>query len=169
MDNSTEFIKLTAEDIKACAEIYLAAFSVNKIIHKEYNTDRYYGRYICESDKYAYGIKYDGRLAGCMTAIQLPGFCSEYTIYIDTVAVHPDFQGMGLGSRMLSEFLEKIAGDTAVGLNTYRDSGPYRFYEKLKFKDTNIAHLEHPYIDMEERISHLKEQLEELRLANALG
>ena len=55
-----------------------------------------------------------------------------------------------------------------VGLNTYKDTKQYDFYKKLRFKDENIVHLERTYIDLEERIAQLTNELKEIKEKNEI-
>lgn len=87
-ENKTEFVKLTENDIPDCVQIYFSAFKILEQIRPFYNAARYFGKYISDDDKFAYGLKCDDKLVGIMVAIQLPAFFSDYTIYIDVVAIH---------------------------------------------------------------------------------
>lgn len=165
-ENNIEFVKLTENDIPDCAQIYFSAFKTHELLRPYYNTKEYFGKYISDDDKFAYGLKYNDKLAGIIVAIQLPSFCSEYTIYIDVVAVLPEYQRKGLGTKMMNSFFESVSGEATVTLNTYKNSEPYKFYQKLRFKDDEIVHLGRYYIDVDEFIKKHQNELAEERKKN---
>lgn len=166
MNEEAVFSVLTEADLPDCGRIYFAAFQKPDATKQFYNTDRYFGRYIADPDKYAYGIRYKGQLIGILTALQLPAFYNAYTIYVDVVAITPEYQHKGFGSMMMQSFFESVAGDAAVGLNTYRNSAPYQFYKKLHFIDDNVVRLQHfPEADMAliDKLTRENEKLRSLR------
>ena len=165
-NDEIEFVKLEEKDIPDCAEVYFSAFKIREIVREFYRTDYYFIKYISDEEKYAYGIRYNGKIVGFLTGVQLPAFTCKYTIYLDNVAVLPEFQGKGFGTKMLNSFFESVSGEAVVGLNTYKDSNQYRFYKSLRFRDNNIVHLERTYIDLEERIAELQKELNEMRKKN---
>lgn len=167
MDNDEiEFVKLEEKDIPDCAEVYFSAFKIRDIIREYYDTDYYFNKYISDEDKYAYGIRYKGKIVGFLTGVQMPDFTCKYSIFLDNVAVLPEFQGKGFGTKMLNTFFETVSEKAIVGLNTYRDSNQYQFYKTLRFKDDNIAHLERSYVDWDKRIAQLQKELDEMREKN---
>ena len=166
-ENKTEFVKLTENDIPDCVQIYFSAFKILEQIRPFYNAARYFGKYISDDDKFAYGLKCDDKLVGIMVAIQLPAFFSDYTIYIDVVAIQPDYQHRGLGTKMMNSFFESVSGKSATSLNTYKNSEPYKFYQQFRFKDDEIVHMEREYIDVNELIKRLENEVANLREKNS--
>ena len=71
---------------------------------------------------------------------------SNKSLYVHRLAVHPDYQGKGLG-RMLMDFAEAKAEDEgylSVRLDTYTGNpGNMRLYEKLGYTTLGTLHL--PY------------------------
>uniref|UniRef100_UPI00307F55E3 GNAT family N-acetyltransferase n=1 Tax=Ruminococcus bicirculans (ex Wegman et al. 2014) TaxID=1160721 RepID=UPI00307F55E3 len=104
---------------------------------------------------------------GIMVAIQLPAFFSDYTIYIDVVAIQPEYQHRGLGTKMMNSFFESVSGKSATSLNTYKNSEPYKFYQQFRFKDDEIVHMEREYIDVNELIKRLENEVANLREKNS--
>lgn len=57
--------------------------------------------------------------------------------YICDVAVHPDYQGTGLGKQIVKTLVDNSAGHKKIIL--YSNPGKERFYEKMGFKKMNTA------------------------------
>jgi len=57
--------------------------------------------------------------------------------YICDVAIHPDYQGIGLGKKIIEELRELSAGHKKIIL--YANVGKEGFYQKLGFKQMNTA------------------------------
>jgi ribosomal protein S18 acetylase RimI-like enzyme len=70
----------------------------------------------------------DGRLIGAGRALADGIDCS----YLCDIAVHPDFQGRGLGKALVSKLTELSAGHRKIIL--YANPGKEGFYRKLGFR-----------------------------------
>ena len=57
--------------------------------------------------------------------------------YICDIAIHPEYQGMGLGKQIVKYLIEKSRGHKKVIL--YANPGKEGFYSKLGFKKMNTA------------------------------
>jgi ribosomal protein S18 acetylase RimI-like enzyme len=57
--------------------------------------------------------------------------------YICDVAIHPEYQGMGLGRKMINQLVELSFGHKKIIL--YANPGKEGFYKKLGFKQMNTA------------------------------
>jgi ribosomal protein S18 acetylase RimI-like enzyme len=57
--------------------------------------------------------------------------------YICDVAIHPDYQGVGLGRKIIETLIAKSAGHKKILL--YAMPGKQAFYQKLGFKKMNTA------------------------------
>ena len=75
----------------------------------------------------------DGRLAGVGRAVADGADCS----YICDVAVHPDYQGRGLGRDIILRLKELSAGHKKIIL--YANPGTEPFYRKLGFRRMRTA------------------------------
>ena len=75
----------------------------------------------------------DGRLVGAGRVLA----DGLDTAYIADVAVHPDHQGKGLGSAIISRLVEMSAGHKKILL--YANPGTEGFYSKLGFLRMNTA------------------------------
>jgi ribosomal protein S18 acetylase RimI-like enzyme len=72
-------------------------------------------------------VRNDGRLVGAGRAVADGIDCS----YLCDVAVHPDFQGQGLGKALIQKLKELSAGHRKIIL--YANPGKEGFYRKLGF------------------------------------
>ncbi len=75
----------------------------------------------------------DGRLVGAGRVLADGLDCA----YIADVAVHPDHQGQGLGSAIISRLVEMSVGHKKILL--YANPGTEGFYRKLGFLRMNTA------------------------------
>ncbi|TWX53715.1 GNAT family N-acetyltransferase [Colwellia hornerae] len=57
--------------------------------------------------------------------------------YICDVAIHPEYQGMGLGRKIINQLVELSFGHKKIIL--YANPGKEGFYKKLGFKQMNTA------------------------------
>ena len=57
--------------------------------------------------------------------------------YIADVAVHPDYQGIGIGKKIIENLIEQSKGHKKIIL--YANPGKEGFYAKLGFKKMNTA------------------------------
>lgn len=77
--------------------------------------------------------KVDGRTAGIARVL----FDYGYTVYISDVIVKPEYQGKGIGRRMveylISKAKESVGSDDFLKFNLMAAKGKSGFYEKLGF------------------------------------
>ena len=60
----------------------------------------------------------------------------DNVIYLNVIAIDPDFQGRGLGTEVMKQFLAKVAGAGKIWLVTHPDNRAVKLYESLGFKIT---------------------------------
>ncbi len=63
-------------------------------------------------------------------------FChevNEASVYIDNLQISPEFQGRGIGTEILQDFLS-MHQDASIRLTTFQDNPAKRLYERLEFK-----------------------------------
>ena len=75
----------------------------------------------------------NSRLIGVGRALADGRDCS----YIGDVAVHPEYQGTGIGKKIVEKLIELSQGHTKIIL--YANPGKEGFYSKLGFKKMNTA------------------------------
>ena len=57
-------------------------------------------------------------------------------IYLNVLAIDPDFQGRGLGREVMRQFLAKVSNDSKVWLVTHPENKAVKLYESFGFKIT---------------------------------
>lgn len=75
----------------------------------------------------------DGKLVGAGRALADGSDCS----YLCDIAIHPDFQGHGLGKQIVQRLVERSAGHKKIIL--YANPGKEGFYHKLGFRKMKTA------------------------------
>ena len=60
----------------------------------------------------------------------------DNTIYLNVMAIDPDFQGRGLGTEAMKQFLAKVSGASKVWLVTHPENRAVKLYESFGFKIT---------------------------------
>lgn len=75
-----------------------------------------------------------------MKLLKVPGLCVFEDLYLEFPAhlhinFHPDARGMGLGTKLVEEFISYLRDDHIKGLHliTSKDSDNTRFYQRLGF------------------------------------
>jgi len=72
----------------------------------------------------------DGRIVGSVRAYQM-----NHTCYVERLIVHPDFQGRGIGTRLMNEIEEQFATTSRLELFTgHKSEKNIRLYSKLGYK-----------------------------------
>lgn len=85
------------------------------------------------NSRYRCFVFHDAQLVGAGRALADGIDCS----YLCDVAVHPDFQGVGLGKRIVNELKELSAGHKKIIL--YANPGKEGLYRKLGFRRMRTA------------------------------
>ena len=88
---------------------------------------------VFSNSRYKCFVRDDGRLVGAGRALADGGDCS----YLCDIAVHPQFQGTGLGKAITTSLKELSAGHKKIIL--YANPGREGFYEKLGFRRMRTA------------------------------
>lgn len=142
-------------DIKHCSDIHYRAFhckndkAIVKYIpdfsdkFKEcFDFNHYYSRFIEDYDKYAYCIICNNQIVGYLTALEIPSFYDGNAIYIDSIAVAPEFQKQGYGKEALKLFMDFFPETTTKMLQTTKDRPAYKMYQQLGFIDMEVQVME---------------------------
>ena len=88
---------------------------------------------VFSNSRYKCFVRADGRLIGAGRALADGGDCS----YLCDIAVHPRFQGTGLGKAITNRLKDLSAGHKKIIL--YANPGREGFYEKLGFRRMRTA------------------------------
>ncbi len=119
-------------------KIYKVSFPVFEQRNKEqqeyaFNHDNYFLDYTVDDDKFLSFIAY---------------WDFNKYIYIEHLAVNPDYRGENIGSRVLREFIEsknKVILLEIDPLTTDIALKRFRFYERLGFQENIYPHFHPPY------------------------
>ena len=127
----------TTEHITEYGKIYATAFSGEPWNdHWKLEDAEIHIKEIMES-KQSYGLEYlvDGKVAGFILGSSML-FHWGRMFEINDLAVHPDYQGQGIATKLLEACLEEMKkrGIKGVNLITQGDSFLPKFYEKHGFK-----------------------------------
>jgi len=88
---------------------------------------------VFSNSRYVYFIYDENKLIGAGRALADGVDCS----YICDVAVHPEYQGKGLGSKMILQLIEASKGHKKILL--YAVPGKEKFYARFGFKKMKTA------------------------------
>lgn len=129
--------KMEKEDLKRCGEIYARAFPEEHwgIDWTTDNAAEYLSDYYEQKKFIGYVYEEEDTVIGCIFALcKISG--SKQEIYINEMAVLPERQGQGIGSRLLKTVIDysKEEGLAGVVLYTNEQAPAFRFYEKNGFK-----------------------------------
>lgn len=145
-----EIKSMTSEDINICGNIYFNAFdyfsefeAIGKLDTEQrvsaeswrkcYDFHNYFGQCIECKDKYAYCVKLDNNIIGFLTGWDIPDITGMGAIYIDIIAIDPQYQNQGYGTKLILDFFKKECGDKTIALNVNKDTPAYSLYKQLGF------------------------------------
>lgn len=96
----------------------------------------------CRKQNYAYVAVEDGEVCGVLLAYEKPDMCCGKNVYIELLAVLPEYQKRGHGTELLNKVKEDALnnGISELSLRTgcYMDS--YQIYKNYGFRDTRDDH-----------------------------
>lgn len=128
-----EFLEMQTEDIEACGEIYMQAFPSNYYSRDKQPFVRYFSPFIGDYDKYAYVLKENDVVLGFITALRRPSILENEHIFIDAIAVLPEYQKQGSGTFMLATFVKLFSVKDYIMLETKKNIPAYQMYKKMGF------------------------------------
>ena len=150
-----ELQKMDIVNIKQCGDIHLRAFrfetsddyaehstELSDSLRKCYDFTHYFSRFIEDYDKYAFCIISDEQIVGYITALEIPSLVDDNAIYIDSIAVAPEFQKKGYGKEALTQFMNMFPETTTKKLQTTKDRPAYKMYKQLGFIDMELQVME---------------------------
>lgn len=105
---------------------------------------------LSNNDFVVFVVKLDGRVVGGLTIYVLQNYYNEKPIaYIYDVAITPNFQGQGLGKKLIEEvcmFCEKNGFEDAYVEAESDDIDAINFYRKTKFSsEMNAIHFTYTF------------------------
>jgi len=147
---------------------------LEKVITGAYQTDEYLGdkatTVVAEADGQVVGVAFgypsDNEDAVNQVLYDLSKNCAEFDQplisdsetnsnewYLDSIAVDPEYQGMGIGSKLLNAVPEMAQndGESVIGLNVdFENPNAKKLYERKGFKDVGVQMIgDHQYYHMQ--------------------
>lgn len=129
---------VTASDIVDIKKIYEQAFN-----RMEGLIDEYYPKFqqyvdFCSRQKFSYVAIKDGVLCGVLLACEKPDIEWGKVLYIELLAVLPEYQKKGIGTNLLNKLREDAvnSGFVELSLRTGCYLDAYQIYKKYGFRDT---------------------------------
>lgn len=181
--------KMTKEDIEFCGELHIKAFygRIDKFLEENhsdvavkmreaYRFSDYFSSFIDDTDKYAYCFIYEDKVVGYLTALEIPAIMGDKPIFIDSLAVDPEYQQKGIGTSCLKEFIGMFPESCSKRLLTEKKRPAYEFYKKIGFQDIDLRVMESSQIadlivklekknkELDEEISKLTKEISEKKL-----
>jgi len=144
LSKKIEFLRLTVndlEDLIGLIKLYEHVFEMKQFT---YPSPTYLERMLKKENTIFMVAKYEDHIIGGLTAHELASAYSEANeVYVYDLAVHPDFQRKGIGTRLIDE-LKKIScekGDKEIFLQAdIDDTQAIGFYKKIGGVPENVIH-----------------------------
>lgn len=130
------------KDIDKIRMIYEKAFGRSEGIIKQFYAG--FSEYVnfCVEQNYAYMATLDSEECGCILAYRKPDMIFGEEIYIELLAVLPEYQRKGVGTKLLDKIKEQTKEEKIKSLSLrtgcYMDS--YEIYKKYGFIDSRDDH-----------------------------
>jgi ribosomal protein S18 acetylase RimI-like enzyme len=87
-------------------------------------------------------IELEGQLLGWRLKQRYPFATCRHVLYGGSIGVHPDYQGQGFGTKLISQFLHEVATNhkdiLRVEIYALESNPAYRLYKRLGFQDEGI-------------------------------
>lgn len=108
---------------------------------------KFYKRFIdyvnfCRAQNYAYVAVEDGEVCGALLAYEKPDMCYGKNIYIELLAVLPEYQERGYGRKLLNavkvDAQNNGISELSIRTGCYMDS--YQIFKNYGFRDTRDDH-----------------------------
>lgn len=133
--------RVTEADIESIKIIYEKAFDRHEGVLKYYLGFSEYVSF-CIQQNYSYMAINNGAPCGVLLSYMKPDMSEGKSLYVELLAVMPEYQKKGIGTRLLNTVKEaaQSGGFSELSLRTacYMDS--YLIYRKYGFKDTRDDH-----------------------------
>lgn len=129
--------KATNTDIDAIKKIYEWAFcGMEGLIQKHFKFEKYVEFFL--RHKFAYVAVEEDVVCGVLFAYEVPDLMFGEILYIELLAVLPEYQKKGIGTQLLNQVRVDAnnAGFQEITLRTACYLDAYEIYKKYGFKDT---------------------------------
>lgn len=137
---------INESDIAQFQELYyqVASTSQNLALLPHEVTDEYITELVKASIKNGLGLVVDlnGQLIGWMLKRRYDYETSKHVFYGGSIGVHFDYRGKGVGTQMISQFLNEVAmyhkDILRVEIYALESNPAYRLYKRLGFEEEGI-------------------------------
>jgi len=121
----------------------VATKSPNLAAHPDEITNEYISDLVTASMKgLGLVVEFDGKLIGYMLKQKYPYRSCRHILYGGSIGVHPDFQGHGIGTQLISQFLHEVETHykdiLRVEIYALESNPAYRLYQRLGFETEGI-------------------------------
>lgn len=136
-----EIRRMISSDLENIKLIYEKAFDRSKGVLEYYQGFSEYAEF-CIKQRYAYVAVDEDTVCGVLLAYVIPDMFAGNVVYIELLAVMPEYQGKGFGTKLLNKVKEDAQNNGIVELTLrtgcYMDS--YQIYKNYGFRDTRDDH-----------------------------
>jgi len=136
-----EIRSVVSTDLESIKLIYEKAFDRSEGVLKYYQGFSEYVEF-CIKQRYAYVAVEEDTVCGVLLAYVIPDMLAGNVVYIELLAVMPEYQRKGFGTELLNKVKEDAQNNGIVELSLrtgcYMDS--YQIYKNYGFRDTKDDH-----------------------------
>jgi ribosomal protein S18 acetylase RimI-like enzyme len=129
--------EVTEQDIGSIGKVYAKAFAHNeKILNYYTGFDQYV--IFCMEQAYAYVAENDEGICGVILAYEKPDIFEGKNVYIELLAILPEYQSKGYGKALIDKIESVAAGNgiKELSLRTACYMDAFHIYHHLGFLDT---------------------------------
>ena len=135
---------LNQKDLERIADLYLIAFT-EEPYNEQWTKEKYLERVLDIhniTNGYSFYAEENGKIIGFM-------FCQKETwsdgkhLIIEDLAIHPDFRGKGIGSKLVKRAEEIARHNKMIGLDLFanKKARAFNFWQKQGYHPTEYVHL----------------------------
>ncbi|WP_273837702.1 MULTISPECIES: GNAT family N-acetyltransferase [Providencia] len=139
MQKTIELTELTPAMVETCAQLYCTTYN-SAPWHESWDSPApiisFLEYHLANNYFLGYVIKLDNSIVGACIGFQKP-WNQGVEYYIDEFFIHPDFQGQGLGSKLMQHAQDQCIKHNfnAIILNTERGFPAEKFYKRNDFTE----------------------------------
>ena len=133
-----KIITAKAEDIQACAKVYVSAYNVEpwNEVYDILEVERYISSYLNSDTKRCFALEEDGVIKGVALGLIIPSISSSY-LRIEDFCIDAGVQRQSYGSTFMDLLINEVTKYEcdSVLLGTQKDFPSHHFYVKNGFKE----------------------------------
>lgn len=147
MTNKSDAIDIASEvivrpcveaDVETIRDIYLNAFGYDRAVLLAFSGFDKYALF-CVNKGYSYILEEKGKPCGVVLAYEKPDLLGGVLLYVELLAVLPEYQNKGYGTTLMSKIETEAKRNSIIEitLRTMANMAAYEFYKKRGFVDCN--------------------------------